>query len=740
MAATDTELTIEGGERLSTPLRVLLLVEVACAILFVAQQALPLWNDRWVQDDAYISFRYAKHFVQGHGLVYNIGQHVEGYTNFLWTIISAIPMAAGAVDPLPFMQVFSLALWLLSYALLLLLGIRLFREGVWIGPLALIPLTYHWSFNMWFFSGMETPLVSFLTIAVVYCFSLDPERHPWALFLASLSAVGLTMTRPDGVVTMAALAVAGVLLYWRPLLHERRWRTYLVMPALPIVLVYIPFNLWRVLYYGSFYPNTYYAKVAYLTYYSRGWEYLTTYLSTYSLGPVLLLPVIGACVAQTPTARRFLCSATLAAVFVFFYVVRLGGDFMEWRFVTPVSGVLYPAIVVGAAACAHALRRLIPASVPMVGWVVGTCAVASLTIMTAQATSQAKNNAGPGGETIALLRRYCDPHQLNWKATALLFEDILPKNIKIATTSAGIIPFYFDRPCLDLHGLTDPDIAHMPVDPNNRGRTGHEHWLQDFNVMRARGVDVYLYWVDPRGLPLSLLTPAQPDLEMVSARLSETQFVQFLILNHKALDMDQLRKDKRLVFYGDKSVSPRPEFYAVRDQFANYAVVDRLDLEEDASQSEHGFEEHFERTGRPSHNYHEKMLFYRPPIRDVFLHDNGRRISDEARWTVRNVSTHADLVMIVRYDHTGGADYSVTVNGREVAGRLHFAGGEEVWDDAWITIPAALLTDGANEIRISRDLQSPTDSELYYMWFAQPPSAASAPASGEGTAKEAPHA
>src|SRR4051812_8768436 len=38
-------------------------------------------------DDAYISFRYARNFAHGDGLVYNLGERVEGYTNFLWTVI-----------------------------------------------------------------------------------------------------------------------------------------------------------------------------------------------------------------------------------------------------------------------------------------------------------------------------------------------------------------------------------------------------------------------------------------------------------------------------------------------------------------------------------------------------------------------------------------------------------------------------------------------------------------------------
>ena len=42
----------------------------------------------FLTDDAYISFRYARNFAQGHGLVFNVGAPpVEGYTNFLWVVV-----------------------------------------------------------------------------------------------------------------------------------------------------------------------------------------------------------------------------------------------------------------------------------------------------------------------------------------------------------------------------------------------------------------------------------------------------------------------------------------------------------------------------------------------------------------------------------------------------------------------------------------------------------------------------
>jgi hypothetical protein len=50
-------------------------------------------------DDAFISFRYAQHFADGHGLVFNLDPSeppVEGYTNFAWTMWLALGLMAAA--------------------------------------------------------------------------------------------------------------------------------------------------------------------------------------------------------------------------------------------------------------------------------------------------------------------------------------------------------------------------------------------------------------------------------------------------------------------------------------------------------------------------------------------------------------------------------------------------------------------------------------------------------------------
>ena len=52
-------------------------------------------------DDAMISMTYARNLAAGNGLVWMAGEPaVEGYTNFLWTVVMALPHLAGLPDRL----------------------------------------------------------------------------------------------------------------------------------------------------------------------------------------------------------------------------------------------------------------------------------------------------------------------------------------------------------------------------------------------------------------------------------------------------------------------------------------------------------------------------------------------------------------------------------------------------------------------------------------------------------------
>ena len=72
---------------------------LALGLIFAALIAHALSYGLNVQDDAFISYRYAQNLVDGHGLVFNPGERVEGITNLLWTIGLAGVIRLGG-DPL----------------------------------------------------------------------------------------------------------------------------------------------------------------------------------------------------------------------------------------------------------------------------------------------------------------------------------------------------------------------------------------------------------------------------------------------------------------------------------------------------------------------------------------------------------------------------------------------------------------------------------------------------------------
>jgi len=89
-------------------------------------------------DDAYISYRYAENLAAGRGLVFDPGERVEGYSNFLWVILLALSRILGA--PIP-----AASLWLglfLTLGTLVVaadLGRRLAPDSRWGGvPAALL--------------------------------------------------------------------------------------------------------------------------------------------------------------------------------------------------------------------------------------------------------------------------------------------------------------------------------------------------------------------------------------------------------------------------------------------------------------------------------------------------------------------------------------------------------------------------------------------------------------------------
>lgn len=234
----------------------------ALALLFAAGAALYLAAVRptfgVTADDAYISLRYAANWAQGCGPVFNCGQPpVEGYTNFLWVAAAALAIRLG-LDPVPTMRLLGLASGLAVLVLLFLLGRRLHGQSKPAGALALIALASSPFFAVNVSTGLETAAATAsVLLAALLSLDLPTGRRPWAAGFAWGLAY---LIRPEG---LALGALTGLFALTRGLLERQGWRRTLsgcVRYAGALALVAGPLLVWRLVYYGSLFPNTFHAK------------------------------------------------------------------------------------------------------------------------------------------------------------------------------------------------------------------------------------------------------------------------------------------------------------------------------------------------------------------------------------------------------------------------------------------------------------------------------------------------
>lgn len=546
-------------QKSSETLRLLcLLLWLGWAAVFVAQRGQLYWAERWIQDDAYISFRYAKNLVRGEGLVFNPGARVEGYTNFSWVMLSAIPQAQGAEDPIGFMHALSLGLWAAYYAALFYLAWRVL--GAWLAPFAPLCLSLNYSLNMWFFSGMETPLITFLFLMCIVAATEEPRR---ASFLSLGSLVGLTlMSRMDSAFFCAGALLAVLL---QRSMSKSSPRPGLMALLAPLFAICLPYLAWRLAYYGSFFPNTYYAKLGYVAMYGRGVEYLRTLLEIYPHLALVCLAPLALLRPLRPARRRFAVTMLLSCAFGLLYVTRLGGDFMEWRFVTPLFGPIYLAALAGAASLVETLAartlaegRLRACSI----WLAGMAAFASGSYLlysnSELQAERARIRSMPGQQAIPSLAMYARA-PYDWRELGRTLQRLFPPYLGYATSAAGMIPFFSEHRVVDLLGLTDRQLAlakrgKLESEGLEKQRVGHEFPERDVTVLRERGADFVLEWPGLQQVPFvrAYINPPGPEAESMSVRIDAENWVDIRIIKRTLPVWRQLRSDDRLELYDER--------------------------------------------------------------------------------------------------------------------------------------------------------------------------------------------
>lgn len=323
------------------------------------------WRLFWfLTDDAYISFRYVSNSVLGYGYVWNPPpfRPVEGYTSFLWVALLDVVWRTLALPPPNSANYLSLLFSFLtlitaSFAVLRLeWSSRLVRYRLLFLGLFLLGVTTNRTFLTWSSSGLETAMFNYFLIAWVCSAIFIPNRGLLWIFTVTASAVGVYLSRPDGILTVVATVV---MLLWNGRKGKPAFGLKQVAATLPLLLV--PVHLfWRRSLYGAWLPNTYFAK------YSGMWpesgvRYLLSFILEYALWLWLGLLIVvwlkrtleyyrarrelsekvgeadsGFDSRSRSRKKRMVLIVSLTIIIqVLYYTFVIGGDHFEYRVYSP---------------------------------------------------------------------------------------------------------------------------------------------------------------------------------------------------------------------------------------------------------------------------------------------------------------------------------------------------------------------------------------------------------------------
>lgn len=516
-----------------------LLAAVAFYTVFILRCSFRLEGQRIFSlfDDAMISLTYARNLAEGHGLVWMAGESpVEGYTNFLWTVLMAIPHWAGLPDHLTALPVmaFGAALLVATSALAMQLARRSSRLAV-TPPLAAAATAFSYPLVFWTLRGLEVGLVACLvTAACLLALRLAERPSARDRALLCLALVAALLTRTDAFVLVAV--VLGFLA-----LHPGSGRRDALVGAFATLVTLAAHTGFRVLYYGSALPNTYYLKMtghSLLERLVRGvpalWDLVSSTLWAPAGLALALLLVRRSSLGRSEQLLVGIVAAALA------YSAYVGGDFWEYtdfanRFVSVALPALFVLALLGSEALLEArgrdawlgLAALAAAVAAFASSRVGTlqdgigaveprlalAALAAL-LLASWRVARARTAAATGvlavGTALVMIF-FANARAIEgWVVrgglhvrddevmvrTALAIRASTPRDARIGVIWAGAIPYFSRRPAVDLFGKNDPVVARLA--PRGPFLPGHDKWDFEYSIGRRHPDLVVLGWeIDP---------------------------------------------------------------------------------------------------------------------------------------------------------------------------------------------------------------------------------------------------
>jgi hypothetical protein len=432
---------------------------VFCAALFaIGAVQWRLWG--YTAEDSFITFRYVANALDGKGLVFNPGEHVEGFSSPLY-ILLLVALGALHRDVVALSRVVGLLSTLGTVAACWVIArdtSRSPRAATFSFALAAATLVATPPFHMYATLGMETPLfMCLVTWAVAVSARARGAAPSWPGVLL-FALVGIA--RPEGPL-YAGLWFAGS--WWRGQPEgavRPRWRG-LAVRALVCAAPSIAYEAFRWRYYGGLVPNVYFAKpIGFMRFDPHGagdfygLAYLLPWLA--AAAPLLLGVAVlwtrdrGADPPAPSASRRLVAHAAGPVLAALIFVAYTQGDwFMFGRYLLPVWPLTVATLATALAELAARLRGERAWSPVAAGAVVIVAMAASVGVWTRDLQAFDRD------EGYATLMK--GQEQL---AAGEWLAKTFPEPLEVGVCSIGGVGFAARQHLLrDICGLTDRDQA-----------------------------------------------------------------------------------------------------------------------------------------------------------------------------------------------------------------------------------------------------------------------------------------
>ena len=379
-----------------------------------------------VADDAYITFRYAENLAAGNGLVYNVGERVQGTTAPLFALVLAGAALRG-ID----LAWTSFAINTAADLVTIACGAALLQRAGW--PLAAvlygIAIAFWPAFVIYSVSGLETS--TYVALLLLASSLADSGRGT-----ATGITIGLaTLCRPDG--ALLAPVLIGFL-WWRH--GPRSARNALVAGALTV----LPWVIFALSFFHTLVPASVAAKAhTRLTARESLGAFLVRFWSGYFLA---LTPaaIVGAVVLGRRARPVFLPMALWWTAYALVFIATGAFGPYPWYFV--------PLLPVYLSCVSTLIERALRQAMPRAGF-------EQMALPVAAAAALMLGSRLPSLR--ATLERWCHERECLYREVA---ERVLTdQQCPLAATEIGTLGYYYRGPVLDLVGLVSPEVMRRPL-------------------------------------------------------------------------------------------------------------------------------------------------------------------------------------------------------------------------------------------------------------------------------------